>query len=122
MVKGPIEKKRRLRIDPGNPYRTRDLVYHLRKSGESYYIEVEQRDYVLHSQVAEIKGEPLELETEEVARQLIEYLLVKARSKKDAVRIYHDWRTGKVPRLRSTKDILVREAIQRRFSRNLKRI
>lgn len=118
-----FQKKRRFRIEPNNPYRTRYMIYNLvGLQGEKCRIEVEQYDYALRSQVAEERNRTPEFESNATGRQLIEYMLENARDAGDVTSIYYDWRNGKVPLISENKNALVKEAIRRRFARNLKKM
>lgn len=116
-----FQKKRRFRIDPNNPYRTRYMIFNLIEAGTKYKIEVEQYDYVLRSQVAEEKGATPEIESHSSARQLIEYMLEHVKSLTDVNNTFYQWRHGQVPLIDEKKNVLVKEAIRRRFARNLKK-
>lgn len=122
MAKTIFQKRRRIRIDPNNPYRTRDMIYYLVDQETNFSIEVEQYDYVLRSLVAEDKITTPELENQASARQLIEHMLRNARGTGEVMEIYHNWRKGKVPLICESKNILVKEAIRKRFARNLKKM
>lgn len=122
MAKEILKKRRRFRIDSGNPYRTREMIYHLMDQEDNFIVEVEQFDYVMRKVVAEDRIHTPELENQVTARQLIEYMLKNAGSTDDVIDIYYDWRKGKVPLIFETKNILVKEAIRRRFARNLKKM
>lgn len=122
MAKTILQKRRRFRIDPNNPYRTRDMIYHLVDQETKFSVEVEQNDYVLRSLVAKEKITTPELENQASARQLIEHMLKHARDTGEVIDIYHDWRQGKVPLIYESKNILVKEAIRKRFARNLKKM
>jgi len=118
-----FQKKRRFRIDPTNPYRTRYMVYKLVELGEERYrIEVEQYDFVLRSQVAEERITTPELKNQATGRQLVEYMLENVKDAGDATTIFYDWQRGRVALICETKNVLVKEAIRRRFARNLKKL
>ena len=123
MDKVLLQKKRRFRLDPNNPYRTRYMVYSLVDAGRGkYVIEVEQYDYVLRSQVAaEVFATP-ELSNPASGKQLVEYMLEHAKDKADIIDIYHEWRQGQIPLIREGRNVLVKEALRRRFARNLKKL
>lgn len=122
MEKILLKKRRRIRLDPGNPYRTRDLVFSLIERESELVIEVEQYDYVLHSLVAQDKATVAGEENQAVMRQLIDYMLKRAKEVKEALEIYSNWRHGKITLIKDCNNILVKEAVRRRFARNLKRI
>jgi hypothetical protein len=117
-----IKKRRRIRLDPNNPYRTRDLIYTLLNRESELVIEVEQYDYVLRSLVAEDRQTIAVEENQALTRQLLDYMLNNAKGAKEAVAIYQDWRKGKITLIKECNNILVQEAVRRRFARNLKRI
>jgi len=118
-----FQKKRRFRIDPTNPYRTRYIVFSLVEVGKDRYsIEAEQTDYVLRSQVAQEKNVTPEFESQGTAKQLIEYMLEHVKSVDDVHDTFYEWRKGLVPLIQENKNVLVREAIRRRFARNLKKM
>ncbi|HOB34168.1 MAG: hypothetical protein GX090_06620 [Firmicutes bacterium] len=118
-----LQKKRRFRIDPSNPYRTRYMVYQLLETEKGKYcIGVEQYDFVLRSQVAEKKDVTPAIENERSARQLIEYMLERARNLADAMEIFAQWRKGNIVLISENKNILVKEAIRKRFVRNLRKL
>lgn len=85
-------------------------------------IEVEQYDYVLRSLVAEDRQTIAVEENQALTRQLLDYMLNNAKGAKEAVAIYQDWRKGKITLIKECNNILVQEAVRRRFARNLKRI
>jgi len=122
VVKIIFQKRRRIRIDANNPYKTRDMIFNLVDQGTKFNIEVEQYDYVMRSLVAEDKIKTPELESQATARQLIEYMLKNVRDTGEVIDIFYDWRKGKVPLICESKNVLVKEAIRRRFARNLKRM
>lgn len=122
MVDKILVKKRCFRLDSGNPYRTRNLTYHLVNKDGGLQILVAQKDYVLHSQVAETAIEPLAITNRDTGQQLIEHMLKNARSVTDAAEIYKGWQAGKVSLVQTRKNVLVSEAIRRRFARNLKKL
>lgn len=122
MAKVILKKRRRFRIDSGNPYRTREMIYRLMDQEDKFIVEVEQYDYVMRNVVAEDKIHTPELENQATARQLIEYMLKHVRDTGEVIDIYYDWRKGKVPLICESKNVLVKEAIRRRFARNLKRM
>ncbi|MDD3073686.1 MAG: hypothetical protein PHS56_04550, partial [Eubacteriales bacterium] len=97
MVKIIFQKRRRIRIDANNPYKTREMIFNLVDQGTKFNIEVEQYDYVMRSLVAEDKIITPELENQATARQLIEYMLKNVRDTGEVIDIYYDWRKGKVP-------------------------
>lgn len=118
-----FQKKRRFRIEPNNPYRTRYMIYNLvGLEGDKCRIEVEQYDYALRSQVAEERNITPELESHATGRQLVEYMLENVKDAGDVTSIYYDWRRGKVPLISENKNVLVKEALRRRFARNLKKM
>lgn len=123
MQKPIYQKKRRFRIDPANPYRTRYLVYSLIGNGTNKYrIHVEQYDYVLRSQVAEDNTVTPEIEGQGPARQLISYMLEKVRSLAEVASTFSQWKKGQIPLIDEKENVLVKEAIKRRFARNLKKM
>ncbi|MGI6364477.1 MAG: hypothetical protein ACOX2G_01835 [Bacillota bacterium] len=122
MTRVKFQKKRRFRIDPNNPYRTRYMVYRLVGLEQgNYRIEVVQYDYVLRNQVAEKRNVTPELDNPVTGQQLVEYMLENAREAGDVTSIYNDWRQGKIPLISENKNVLVKEAIRKRFARNLKK-
>ena len=74
---------------------------------------MEQYDFVLRSQVAEKDVTPA-IENERSARQLIEYMLERARNLADAMEIFAQWRKGNIVLISENKNILVKEAIRKR--------
>lgn len=122
MAKVIFKKRRRFRIDSGNPYRTREMIYRLMDQEDKFIVEVEQYDYVMRNVVAEDRIHTPELENQATARQLIEYMLKNVRDTGEVINIYYDWRKGKVPLICESKNVLVKEAIRKRFARNLKRM
>jgi hypothetical protein len=87
----------------------------------NYRIEVVQYDYVLRNQVAEKRNVTPELDNPVTGQQLVEYMLENAREAGDVTSIYNDWRQGKIPLISENKNVLVKEAIRKRFARNLKK-
>ena len=123
MTQVVFQKKRRFRIDATNPYRTRFMVFSLVEVGpDSFKIQVEQYDYVLRSQVAEEKIETPILESQSPAKQLVEYMLENVRGVTEVEDTFYAWKKGRVPLINENKNVLVKEAIRRRFARNLKRM
>lgn len=118
-----FQKKRNFRTDPSNPYKTRYMIYNLIDIGGSKCcIEVEQCDYVLRNKVAEEKITTPDMDNPRTGRQLIEYMLKSVKDAGDVTSVYYDWRRGKVPLISENKNVLVKEAIRRRFARNLKKM
>jgi|SRR5690554_6252488 len=115
------QKKRRFRIDTNNPYRTRYMVYNLVAQGGRHIIEVNQYDYVLRSKVAEDRYVTPEIEPG-VGDQLMEHMLENAKSIGDVEIIYSQWRQGQLALINESKNVLVKEALRRRFARNLKKL
>lgn len=122
MSRTVLQKKRRFRIDPNNPYRTRFMIYSLVEDRGKYKILAEQFDYVLRSQVAEDRSSTPEIENQGSARQLLEYMLENVKSIHDIAETYQSWRKGKLSIVNETNNVLVKEAIRRRFARNLKKL
>jgi hypothetical protein len=89
---------------------------------EKYKIHVEQYDFVLRSQVAEERIDTPVFENQGTAKQLIEYMLENVKGVADVNEAFHAWRKGRVPLVNENKNVLVKEAIRRRFARNLKRM
>jgi hypothetical protein len=117
-----VKKRRRIRIDPNNPYRTRDIFYSLLERERELIIEVEQYDYVLHSLVAEDRKTIQVEEKWACARQLIDYMLKHVNEVGEAIEIYWDWLNGKITLINDCKSVLVKEAVRKRFARNLKKM
>lgn len=123
MTRPIYQKKRRFRIDPSNPYRTRFLIYSIIGTGHNKFkIRVEQQDYVLRSQVAEDAIVTEEIEGPDTARQLVGYMLEKVRSLSEVANVISLWRKGQLPLVNEKENILVRKALDRRFARNLKKL
>lgn len=122
MIAVKFQKKRRFRIDPNNPYRTRYMIYKLVGLDQGKYrIEVEQYDYVLRNQVAEERNVTPAIDNPVTGQQLIEYMLENAKDAGDVTSIYYDWSQGKIPLISENRNVLVKEAIRKRFARNLKK-
>jgi len=94
----------------------------MESESNSYKIEVQQEDYVLRSKVAEGKTTTPEMENQRSARQLMEYLLEHVRSLNEVVSTCNQWSRGSVPLIDERSNQLVKEAIRRRFARNLKKM
>lgn len=122
MAKIILHKRRRFRTDPSNPYRTREMIYTLAENNAKLYLEVEQYDYVLRSQVAEQRAVIPEPVSHVTARQLVEYMLKRAKGTEEVIAIWEDWKKGSLPLIGDTKNVLVQEAIRKRFARNLKKL
>lgn len=123
MTRPIYQKKRRFRIDPSNPYRTRFLIYSIIGTGHNKFkIRVEQQDYVLRSQVAEDGVVTEDLECPDTARKLVGYMLEKVKNLSEVADVISLWRKGKLTLVDEKENILVRKALERRFARNLKKL
>ncbi|MTI96594.1 MAG: hypothetical protein FH749_14155 [Firmicutes bacterium] len=116
------EKKKRFRQDKDNPYRSRYMLYKLIDENGHLYIEVEQQDFVLNSKVASSIHCTPEIRSRKIGNQLIEYMLNNVREIGEVGPLYSNWQSGKIALIVEQKNMLVKEAIRKRFARNLKRI
>lgn len=122
MAKICYQKRRRIHLDPNNPYRTREMVYYLFHQDFRCFIRAEQKDYVLKSLVAEDSICTPPLENQGAGRQLVEHLIKRAKSTEEVMEVYQLWQKGGLPPVSSGKNILVKEAVRKRFARNLKKL
>lgn len=117
-------KRRRLRHDPGNPYRSRVFVYSIieDKVPGDYQIQAEQYEYVLKNQVAYAKQITQPLQCLNTAKQLVEYMLKRVASLSEVSPVIRQWQEGRLKLVSETSNLLVKEALRRRFARNLRKL